>query len=150
MNKVILIGRLARDPESRITASGTSVTRFTIAIGRGKDQDGNDKGADFINCIAWRKLAENIAKYCTKGSQVALEGRLHSGSYEDRNGDRKYTMDVIADNITFLSKSGQQSEQESGQQFNSNQAAFTSAMNESDPFANFGEQIELSDEDLPF
>lgn len=148
MNKVILIGRLARDPELRITSSGTSVAKFTLAVDRGKDQDGNDRGADFISCIAWRKLAENTAKYCTKGSQVAVEGKIQTSSYEGQDGARRYTTDVVVDNVTFLNTSRQQSGQE-GQQFNSNQEALNSAMQE-DPFKDFGEQIEIDESDLPF
>lgn len=150
MNKVILIGRLARDPEMRYTTTNPAVTRFTLAVSRPKI-NGEDRGTDFINCVAWRKLAENIAKYCTKGSQVALEGRIQVDSYEDTNGDRKYSTNVVAEKVTFLG-SKQQIGQEEGQQFQTNTEALVSAMNENkeDPFADFGEQLELSDEDLPF
>ena len=151
MNKVILIGRLARDPELRSTSSGTSVSKFTLAVNRGKDQDGNDRGADFISCIAWRKLAENIAKYCTKGSQMAIEGRIQTGSYDAQDGTKRYTTDVVVETATFLG-SRQQSGQETGQQFSTNQEAFESAMSETseDPFSDFGSQVDISDEDLPF
>ena len=149
MNRVILLGRLARDPEMRYTTTNTAVTRFTVAVTRPKI-NGEDRGADFINCVAWRKLAENIAKYCTKVSQISLEGRIQTDSYEDTNGDRKYRTNVVAEKVTFLG-SRQQSGQENGQQFSTNQEAFENAMQESsDPFSDFGNEIELSDDDLPF
>ena len=128
----------------RTTQSGTSVTRFTIAVGRGKDQDGNDRGADFINCIAWRKLAENIAKYCTKGSQVAVGGRIQTGSYEDQDGTRRYTMDIIADNVTFLGSPIKKEESE----VQVNQEVLSNVMNE-DPFQSFSNEID-DGLDLPF
>ena len=149
MNKVILIGRLARDPELRVTTSGTSVTKFILAVSRPRI-NGEDRGADFISCISWRKVAENLAKYCTKGSQMAIEGRIQTGSYNGQDGTKRYTTDVVVETATFLG-SRQQSGQENGQQFSTNQEAFENAMQESsDPFSDFGNEIELSDDDLPF
>ena len=86
MNKVILIGRLARDPEMRTTGSGIAVTRFTIAVSRPFNPQNGQQGTDFIGCVAWRRQAENIAKYCSKGSQVAVEGRIQTGSYDGADG----------------------------------------------------------------
>lgn len=161
MNKVILIGRLARDPEMRTTASGTSVTRFTVAVSRPFTGQNGDRGADFISCIAWRRQAENIAKYCTKGSQVAVEGRIQTGSYDGQDGTRRYTTDIVADNVTFLGSRG--GNENGGFQANdpfiqempsyqdnyvSNDAP-TANVGE-DPFKDFGEEIALSDDDLPF
>lgn len=150
MNKVILIGRLVRDPELRTTQNHTSVANFTIAVNRPRI-DGEDRGADFINCMAWRKLAETIAKYCVKGDQIAIEGHIQTSSYENQDGTKKYTTNVIVDTIKFLSTK-QENRQQNGQQFSTNQEAFESAMNEpsEDPFSDFGSQIELSDDDLPF
>ena len=102
MNKVILIGRLARDPEMRTTMSGANVTRFTLAVSRPFQDQNGERGADFINCVAWRRQAENIAKYCVKGSQVAVEGRIQTGSYDAQDGTKRYTTDIICDNCTFL------------------------------------------------
>ena len=104
MNKVILIGRLARDPEMRTTGSGVSMTRFTVAVNRPVNpQNSNGQPqTDFISCIAWRRQAENIARYCTKGSQVAVDGRVQTGSYDGQDGQKHYTTDIVADNVTFL------------------------------------------------
>ena len=101
MNKVILIGRLARDPEMRTTMSGMNVTRFTIAVTRTYHDQTGERGADFINCVAWRKQAENIAKYCTKGTQVAVDGRIQTGSYDAQQGTKRYTTEIICDNETI-------------------------------------------------
>ena len=140
MNKVILIGRLARDPEMRTTSSGISMTRFTIAVSRPfNTQDGQQ--TDFINCITWRRQAENVAKYCSKGSQVAVEGRIQVSSYDAQDGTKRYTTDVVCDNVTFLgSKAGNTNFT------NDNYNAETSEV----PFKDFGDEIALSDDDLPF
>lgn len=149
MNKVILIGRLARDPEMRTTISGTNVTRFTVAVTRTFQDQNGERGADFINCVAWRRQAENIAKYCTKGTQVAIEGRIQTGSYDAQDGSKRYTTDIICDNVTFLGSKN--SDGASSNMGNDNVEANipTSDISE-DPFKDFGEEIALSDDDLPF
>ena len=102
MNKVILIGRLTKDPEMRTTMSGMTVTRFTVAVNRTYQDQNGERGTDFINCVAWRKQAENIAKYCTKGTQVAVDGRIQTGSYDAQDGSKRYTTDIICDNVTII------------------------------------------------
>lgn len=101
MNSVALIGRLTRDPEVRYTDSQKAVARFSIAINRGKDKDGNDRGADFPNIVVFGKQAENCEKYLTKGRQVAIQGHIQTGSYE-KDGRKIYTTDVVADRVEFL------------------------------------------------
>lgn len=157
MNKVILIGRLARDPEMRTTASGMNVTRFTIAVTRTYQDQNGERGADFISCVAWRKQAENIAKYCKKGTQVAVDGRIQTGSYDAQDGSKRYTTDIICDNVTFLgSKSDNNNNGYNNFNDNNNVPSYnqggdmpTSDISE-DPFKDFGEEIALSDDDLPF
>lgn len=101
INKVVLIGRLTKDPELRYTQSGIAVTRFTLAVDRGfKNQDG-EKQADFIPITVWRGAAESCAKYLAKGRLVAVSGRIQTGSYE-KDGQRHYTTDVVADEVRFL------------------------------------------------
>ena len=103
MNKSILIGNLVRDPEQRTTGSGISVTSFTVAVQRRfKSQDGQQQ-ADFIPVICWRGLAENVAKYCSKGSKVGVVGTVQTRNYEDKNGEKRYVTEVIADEVEFLS-----------------------------------------------
>ena len=159
MNKVILIGRLARDPEMRTTGSGIAVTRFTVAVSRPFNPQGGQPQTDFIGCVAWRRQAENIAKYCTKGSQVAVEGRIQTGSYDGADGQKHYTTDIVADNVTFLGSRNTQSGDVSSYDnvgyaqpmpsYEESQDMPTTDVSE-DPFKDFGEEIALSDDDLPF
>lgn len=102
MNKVILIGRLTRDPELKYTQSGIAVTRFTLAVDRPfKGQDGR-KEADFIDCVVWRAQAETVANYLDKGRQVAVEGRLQIRPYETQDGQKRKATEVICDRVKFL------------------------------------------------
>ena len=112
MNKVILIGRLARDPEMRTTPSGIATTSFTIAVQRNYANAQGDREADFISCVAWRKQAENIAKYCSKGSQVADEGRIQTRNYDAQDGTKRYVTEIMAEEVEFLSSNGGKQETE--------------------------------------
>ena len=103
MNSVILIGRLTHDPELSYTAGQKVVCKFTLAVDRVKD------GADFIRIITWDKQAENCSKYLSKGRQAAVRGRIQTGSYDDRNGNKVYTTDVVADNVEFIGERSENS-----------------------------------------
>ncbi len=103
MNKVILVGNLTRDPELAQTPSGISVCKFSIAVNRDYTNANGERDADFINIVTWRNLADNCAKYLVKGSKVAVCGSLQTSSYEDRNGEKRYRTDVVADNVEFIS-----------------------------------------------
>ncbi|MDD7511033.1 MAG: single-stranded DNA-binding protein [Peptostreptococcaceae bacterium] len=109
MNSVNLIGRLTRDPETRYTPSQVAVTNFTIAIDRLVKQ-GEEKKADFIKIITFGKQAENCERFINKGSQVAVQGRIQTGSYQNKNGDTVYTTDIIADRVQFLSTGTKQND----------------------------------------
>ena len=166
MNKVILIGRLARDPEMRTTPSGVATTSFTIAVQRNYANAQGDREADFISCVAWRKQAENIAKYCSKGSQVAVEGRIQTRNYDAQDGSKRYVTEVIADNVSFLGGRSTSSESSSYAANNYNNVSNTNDSMSSnnfggsndivttnlseDPYANMGSEVALSDDDLPF
>lgn len=150
MNKVILIGRLTRDPEMRTTTSGTTVTRFSLAVTRTYQDQNGERGADFINCVAWRKQAENIAKYCTKGSQVAVDGRIQTGSYDAQDGSKRYTTDIICDNVTFLGSKSDNGNYNNTNSGNDIEPSMPTSDISEDPFKDFGEEIALSDDDLPF
>ena len=154
MNKVILIGRLTKDPEMRTTASGIANTTFSIAVQRNFTNQNGEREADFINCVSWRKQAENIAKYCNKGSQVAVDGRIQTRSYDHQDGTKRYVTEVIADNVTFLGSKGSSntSYSPSGNEENANvdnSDIVTTDITE-DPFKDFGSEVQLSDDDLPF
>lgn len=102
INRVVLVGRLTKDPELRYTPSGLAVVRFTIAVNRQFSNQSGEREADFINCVAWRKQAENLANFQRKGNLVGVEGRIQTGSYEGQDGKRVYTTEVVADSIQFL------------------------------------------------
>ena len=101
LNKVIIMGRLTQDPELRSTPSGTSVLQFTVAVDRNFQKQGEEKQADFINCVAWKQQAEFIAKHFGKGRMIAIEGRLQSRTYDDKNGTKHYITEVIVENASF-------------------------------------------------
>ena len=102
MNKVFLIGRLTRDPELRYTGSNLPVATFSLAVNRNYTTQSGEREADFINIVVWRKQAENVKKYLSQGSQVAIEGRIQTRSYDDNNGQKRYVTEVIADNVEFI------------------------------------------------
>ena len=153
MNRAIIIGRLTKNPESRTTSSGIASTTFTVAVSRPFTSQNGEREADFLNCVAWRKQAENIAKYCTKGSQVAVEGRIQTRTYDAQDGSKRYVTEIIADNVTFLGSKGGSSmpsnNYEGNNNSNSSKDIQTTDLNE-DPYANMGEEVALSDDDLPF
>ena len=102
MNKVFLIGRLVRDPELRYTSSNIPVATFSLAVNRNFTNQNGEREADFINIVVWRKQAENCKNYINQGSQVAIDGRLQTRSYDDQNGQKRYVTEVVADNVQFL------------------------------------------------
>ncbi len=161
MNKVFLIGRLARDPELRYTGNNTPVASFTVAVNRTFSNQAGEREADFINCVIWRKQAENVKNYLSQGSQVAVEGRIQVRSYDDQNGQKRYVTEVVADNVEFLGskKDNNMNNTTSTNDVTpynfpsepSNQtAAPTGTDVSSNPYADFGSSIEISDDELPF
>lgn len=148
MNKAIIIGRLTKDPEMRTTSSGINSTSFTVAVSRNYSNQNGERETDFINCVAWRKQAENIAKYCTKGTQVAVEGRIQTRSYDAQDGTKRYVTEIIADNVTFLGSKGSTGPVPSDSNFGGDNITTTDISE--DPFKDFGDEVALSDDDLPF
>lgn len=108
INRVVLVGNLTRDPELKMTPSGVNVASFSIAVGRQFKNSNGERETDFINCVAWKGLAENLSKYCKKGSQIALEGRMQTRNYEAQDGSKRYATEVVATNIQFLITKKQQ------------------------------------------
>lgn len=103
MNKVFLIGNLTRDPELTETSSGVSVCRFSIAVNRGYTDSNGERQTDFFNCTAWRGVGENVAQYCSKGNKVAVSGSIQIRNYEDNEGIRRTVVDIVAQEVEFLS-----------------------------------------------
>lgn len=102
INRVVLVGRMTRDPELRRTPQGDAVTSFTLAVNRNYTSRGGQQQADFINCVVWRKPAENVERYCSKGSLVGVEGRIQTRSYDNSQGQKVYVVEVICDSVQFL------------------------------------------------
>ncbi len=160
MNKVFLIGRLTRDPELRYTSSNIPTASFSIAVNRNFTNQNGEREADFINIVVWRKQAENIKNYLTKGSQVAIDGRIQTRTYDAQDGSKRYVTEVVADNVQFLDSKGSNGNMGGGQSMSNptpydfEQPSPASAPNttdvSSDPFADFGSSIEISDDELPF
>ena len=157
MNKAILIGRLTRDPELRTTPTGRNVCQFSIAVNRNFTNANGEREADFINCVVWDKQAENLAKYQHKGNQIAVEGRIQTRNYDDKDGKKVYVTEILASNISFLDSKGTGATGNTS--FNNlpePPMVDTSSNNmetvsvEKDPFEAFGDSIEISDNDLPF
>jgi single-strand DNA-binding protein len=144
LNRVILIGRLTKDPELRYTPNGVAVTSFSLAVDRPFSNQQGEKEADFINIVTWRQLAETCANYLRKGRLTAVEGRLQIRNYENNEGRKVYVTEVVADNVRFLESMG------SNNNRNDNSGRETSAPRYDDPFTDDGKPIDISDDDLPF
>jgi single-strand DNA-binding protein len=157
MNKVFLIGRLTRDPELRYTGNNTAVASFSIAVNRNFTNQSGEREADFINIVVWRKQAENVKNYLTQGSQVAIDGRIQTRSYDDQDGKKRYVTEVVADNVEFLGSKASSQQGGNNTSTNSEPTPYdfggsepsTTAV-DSNPFADFGSSIEISDDELPF
>ena len=151
MNKAILIGRLTRDPELRHTGNNIPVASFSIAINRPFTNQSGERDVDYINIVVWRKQAENVSNYLSQGSLVAVEGRIQTRSYDAQDGTKRYVTEVIADNVQFLeSKQQAQARNKANNDYDFKEAEPETTNVENDPFADFGSDIEISDDELPF
>lgn len=139
LNRVVLTGRLTRDPELRYTGSGTAICSFTVAVDRQFRNQNGDRDADFISCVVWRKSAENFANFTHKGSLVGIDGRLSTRNYENNQGQRVYVTEVTVDNFALLeprsSNQGNNGGFNNNQNFNQN-----NAFNNNNNGGNFGNQ----------
>lgn len=136
MNLVLLSGRLTKDPEVRYT-TGTqmAVAVFTLAIDRGKDKNGDDRGADFIPIKVFGKQAENCERYLAKGCRVAVQGKIQTGSYEDKNGQKVFTTDVIAQRVEFIDFKEKTPQNANQSAWNDNTPGYSSLSEDDIPFA---------------
>ena len=179
LNRVVLVGRLTKDPELRYTPNGAAVATFTLAVNRTFTNQSGEREADFINCVTWRRQAENVANFLKKGSLAGVDGRLQTRNYENQQGQRVFVTEVQAESVQFLEpkkantgsdgynnngNSGGQyygSSQNSQNRFEEkpNQNTYGNQNNQNrnhgnsfhdDPFANEGKPIDISDDDLPF
>ena len=152
MNNVSLVGRVTKDPELRTTGSGVVTTSITVAVNRRFTNKNGEREADFIQCVVWNKQAENVCKFVSKGSLVGVTGRIQTRNYDGQDGKKVYVTEVVAENVTFLESKNKGSSEfmDSEPSYNSvDSPAKTSDVSE-DPFKDFGSEVVLSDDDLPF
>ena len=158
MNKVFLVGRLTRDFDLRYGANNTAVARTSIAVDRQFSNQNGEREADFINIVAFGNRAETMKKYLTKGSQIAISGRIQTGSYDASDGRKVYTTYIVIEEFQFLDSKGSRQVENNNINVNStNDVTPYDFSNESpsnntetDPFKDFGDKIEIDDSDLPF
>lgn len=144
INIVALVGRMTRDPEIRYTATGTPVANFTLAVNRQFANSKGEREADFINCLVWRKAAETICKYTHKGSLIGITGRIQTRNYTNQKNEKVYVTEVAVEGFSFLDSVGKTNNPEKQSQHKPNNT------NSNDPFANGGQSIDITDDDLPF
>lgn len=137
INNVVLVGRIVRDPELRYTPQNTAVATFTLAVNRRFKNAQGEREADFINCVIWRQPAENLANWAKKGTLVGITGSIQVRNYENKEGQRVYVTEVLADNFQMLESNSNKTEK-----------GKTKSNQDKDPFA--GLPMEVSDDDLPF
>lgn len=164
LNRVVLVGRLTKDPDLRYTPNGVAVANFTVAVNRPFSNQQGNREADFINCVIWRRQAENLANYMKKGSMVGVDGRIQTRSFDGQDGKRVFITEVVAESVQFLESKGSS---QSGQNMqgnpapntsnqgspNQNQSGFNqnqSQQQDKNPFEDQGEPVDISDDDLPF
>ncbi|HAO6550149.1 TPA: single-stranded DNA-binding protein [Listeria monocytogenes] len=159
MNRVVLVGRLTKDPDLRYTPAGAAVATFTLAVNRTFTNQNGEREADFINCVVWRKPAENVANFLKKGSMAGVDGRVQTRNYEDSDGKRVFVTEVVAESVQFLEPKNNNVEgttsnnhQNKANYSNNNQTSSYRAdtSQKSDSFANEGKPIDINEDDLPF
>ncbi|HHU54395.1 MAG TPA: single-stranded DNA-binding protein [Mollicutes bacterium] len=120
MNRVSLVGRITAKPELRYTNSQLPYTRFNLAVNRTFSNAQGQREADFIGIVVWRKQAENICNYLDKGSLISVDGRIQTGTYDDKDGNRRYTFEVVADNVQFLETKAQAEARKTSESYSNN------------------------------
>ncbi|WP_017804775.1 single-stranded DNA-binding protein [Staphylococcus aureus] len=151
LNRTVLVGRLTKDPELRSTPNGVNVGTFTLAVNRTFTNAQGEREADFINVVVFKKQAENVKNYLSKGSLAGVDGRLQTRSYDNKDGQRVFVTEVVADNVQFLEPKNNNKQQNNNyQQQNNAYNAPQNRQQSNNPFANANGPIEISDDDLPF
>lgn len=162
INRVVLVGRLTRDPEMRVSQSNVAVTNFNLAVNRPFSNKDGEQQADFINIVAFRKTAENVNQYLSKGSLCGIDGRIQTRNYENKEGQRVYVTEVVAESVQFLEPKGSNGNQSRSSNSNQSygptpggesrgQAAQTQSKPvEENPFADANGPVDVQDDDLPF
>lgn len=141
MNRVVIVGRLTRDPDLRYTSNGVAVANFNVAVNRPFKNQNGEQEADFIQCVTWRKQAENLANYMKKGSQIGVDGRVQTRSYDAQDGKKVFVTEILAESIQFL---------ESKSTSNNSSNAQQPKQEQPQSFEQAGESINIGSDDLPF
>lgn len=147
MNKVLLVGRLTAKPELRYTNANIPYTRYSVAVDRGVNSNTGERMTDFINVVTWRKQAETVCQYLNKGSLVSVEGRIQTGNFTDKDGNKRYSTDVVSDNVRFLeSKAASQarSSMDDATPYDFQEPSNDISV-DNDPFADFGDSVSIDD-----
>ncbi|PAT02451.1 single-stranded DNA-binding protein [Candidatus Izimaplasma bacterium ZiA1] len=147
INRVVLVGRLTKDPELRYTTSNLPVATFTIAVNRTFTNQSGEREADFIQCVVWRKQAENLQRFVKKGNLIGVEGRMQTRTYDDQAGVRKYITEVVCDSVQFLEPKNQDNQSDYQQYENTypqKNNSYNNKRNDQTP------TIDVSEDDLPF
>lgn len=158
MNKIILVGRLTKDPEVRTTSAGFNTANFTIAVNRRTKNNEGNYDADFLPCVAFRNTADFISKYFKKGNLIGVEGRVQTRNYDAQDGTKRYVTEVIVENVEFVG-----GKNENNVNTNNDNSVYIDSPSEapidnmpeydiptSDPYENYDKEVSLSDNDLPF
>ncbi|HHL0331698.1 single-stranded DNA-binding protein [Listeria monocytogenes] len=159
MNRVVLVGRLTKDPDLRYTPAGAAVATFTLAVNRPFTNQQGEREADFINCVVWHKPAENVANFLKKGSLAGVDGRVQTRNYEGNDGKRVYVTEIVAESVQFL----ESKQNGAGGSTSNNNQSETNYSNDNktssyradrsqngDSFANEGAPVDINPDDLPF
>jgi single-strand DNA-binding protein len=146
MNSVVLVGRLTRDPDVRYNPNGMGIARFTVAVDRRIKREGQPE-ADFISCVAFGKTAEFLEKYFTKGKLIGLSGSIQTGSYTNKDGQKVYTTDVVAENVEFVGSKNESGGNAGGRSYGNDRAAEAPSAGGDDFPPGFEA---LKDDDMPF
>ncbi|EAC6346122.1 TPA: single-stranded DNA-binding protein [Listeria monocytogenes] len=158
MNRVVLVGRLTKDPDLRYTPAGVAVATFTLAVNRAFTNQSGEREADFIQCVVWRKPAENVANFLKKGSMAGVDGRIQTRNYEDNDGKRVFVTEVVAETVQFLEPrnhtegaTSNNYQSEANYSNNSQTSSYRADTSQkSDSFASEGKPIDINEDDLPF
>ena len=155
MNKIILIGRLTKDPEVRSTSTGITTANFTVAAQRPFKNKNGEQEADFLPCVAFRNSADFISKYFKKGSMICVEGRVQTRNYDAQDGTKRYVTEVVVENVEFVGGKNDGSSAPSNDYVDAPADAPVDEMPEydipnQDPYENYDKEVSLSDNDLPF
>ena len=155
MNKVILTGRLTRDPESRMTQNNLEVSRFSLACQNDYVNKNGERETEFINCVAFNRLAGTINRYCKKGSLISVTGRIRNSSYDAQDGTKRYTTDIVVEQMEFLGAKNNSNDNNTNFDDMSNayqpeESNIETTDITEDPYKDFGDEVTLSSDDLPF